>query len=83
MIITYGDLDFTNHCEYIDRNVLTHFEQKDLDLKVELEPRLSTPKYKTEYFMPELISDPESQGKVGISYLCNEVNKDNYETFCL
>jgi Zn-dependent M16 (insulinase) family peptidase len=69
MIMTYGDLDFTNHCEYIDRNVLTHFEQKDLNFTVELEPRLSTPKYKTEYFMPELISDPESQGKVGISYL--------------
>lgn len=81
--ITYGDLDFTKHLEYVDRHVLTHFERKDIDPKMEPEPRLEQPKYKVEYFMPELINEPESQGKIGISYLCNEVNKDSYETFCL
>ena len=81
--LTYGDLDFTNHLEFINRSVFTHFDRNEKNQAVKNEPKFTVPKYKTEYFMPELISDPESQGKVGISFLCNEVNKDNYETFCL
>ena len=81
--LTYGDLDFTHNLEFINENVLSQFERKDLNQSVVMEDRLTSPRVKTEYFMPELISDVESQGKIGISYLCNEVNKDNYETFCL
>ena len=80
-IVTYGDLDFSQHLEFINTNIYSKFDKKNLNPVVENEPRLSTPKYKTEYFMPELISDTESQGKLGISYLCNEIHKDSYETF--
>lgn len=74
-------MDFTNHLAYIDKRIFENFEKKELNLSVVKEKRWTEPKYKTEYFMPELTNDPESQGKLGITYLCNEVNADSYETF--
>lgn len=33
--------------------------------------------------MPDLMSEPESQVKLGISYLCNDLVGGSYETFCM
>ena len=83
MFITYGDLDFTKHIEFIEDKVLKHFEKKDLNFIVDLEPRFAEPKIKTEFFMPDLINDPESQGKISYNFLWNDITKDPYENFCL
>ena len=83
MFITYGDLDFTKHIEFIEDKVLKHFDKKELNFVVDLESRLKEPKVKTEYFMPDLINDPESQGKFSYNFLWNDVTKDQYENFWL
>lgn len=81
MFITYGDLDFTKHIETIQDKVLQHFKYREVDASVKPEPRFTQPKTVTEYFMPELNDDIESQGKFGFTFLCNDVSKDSYESF--
>ena len=83
MFMSYGDLDFTKYLEIIERQALQHFEFKDVGVSINEEPRFAEPKTVTEYFMPELNEDTESQGRFGYTFLCNDVVKDSYESFCL
>ena len=81
MFMSYGDLDFTKYIEIIDRQVLQHFEYRDVGVSINEEPRFTEPKTVTEYFMPELNEDTESQGRFGYTFLCNDVGRDSYESF--
>jgi Zn-dependent M16 (insulinase) family peptidase len=87
VLMSYGDLDFTKHLEYIEREVLAKFERNDLaprESEIPLEaPRLTAPLHKETRFMPDLMADADQQTKLGITYLCNQPAADPYETFCL
>ena len=84
--LTYGDLDFADHLKFIDQEVIgnSKFENQDAsssELLLE-----STPKemIRAEVkFMPDLMSDPGSQTIFGLSYLCNQMSEDSFETFKL
>jgi len=85
---SYGDLDFTQHLEYLATNVLHRFDNKDAATilsgsEIPLEQRFSSPVSKEVRFMPDLMSEAETQTKFGVSYLCNQVGKDSYEAFCM
>jgi Zn-dependent M16 (insulinase) family peptidase len=72
--LSYGDLDFTKHLEFIQREVLAKFKRNDVALKesdVTLETRLKEPIHREVRFMPDLMSEPDQQTKLGVSYLCN------------
>jgi Zn-dependent M16 (insulinase) family peptidase len=87
VLMSYGDLDFTKHLEYIEREVLAKFERNDLaprESEIPLEaPRRTAPLNKETRFMPDLMADADQQTKLGITYLCNQPAADPYETFCL
>ena len=74
--LSYGDLDFTQHLEYIERNALHRFDNKQADAirkasELPKEERFKEAKIKDELFMPDLMSEAETQAKYGITYLCN------------
>ena len=72
--MSYGDLDFSKHLEFIEREVLAKFKRNDAAVKeseITLESRLKEPIHKEHRFMPDLMSDADQQTKLGISYLCN------------
>lgn len=84
--LSYGDLDFTKHLEYIQHEVLSKFKRNDEAVKesdITIEPRFKEPVHKEHRFMPDLMSEADTQVKLGISYLCNEVSKDPFEAFCM
>jgi Zn-dependent M16 (insulinase) family peptidase len=51
--------------------------------EIPIEDRFKQTVIKDELFMPDLMSESETQAKYGISYLCNKVSDDPYETFCM
>jgi len=72
--MSYGDLDFTKHLEFVEREVLTKFKRNDAAVKeseISLEERLKESIHREHRFMPDLMSDPNQQTKLGISFLCN------------
>ena len=84
--MSYGDLDFSKHLEFIEREVMSKFNRNDVAAKeseVTLETRLKEPIHREHRFMPDLMSEPNMQTKLGISYLCNQQNEDPYEAFCM
>lgn len=84
--LTYGDLDFTDHLAFINREVLKDFtERKEVSSELLLDqpdPQHSTHQASVD-FMPDMMSAPETQGKMGITYVCQEMCQDPYEAFKL
>ena len=85
---SYGDLDFTRHLEFINEKVLRRFDNKDRDAIISssellTEDRFAVPKERAERFMPDLMSEADTQTKMGVSFLCNNAAKETYESFCL
>ena len=59
--MSYGDLDFTKHLEFVEREVLAHFERKDnIPSEIIVEDRFAEPIHKEHRFMPDLMSDADS-----------------------
>lgn len=84
--LSYGDLDFTKHLEYINSEVLSKFKRSDISVsssEILLEDRLKEPIHREHRFMPDLMSEPDQQTKLGISFLCNQLSQDPYEAFCM
>jgi len=71
--MSYGDLDFTQHLQYIEEAALKNFERLDVPSEIIKEPGFSAPISKEVKFMPDLMSEPESQVKLGMTFLCNEM----------
>ena len=84
--LSYGDLDFTKHLEFVEREVLAKFQRNDAAVResdIALESRLKEPIHREHRFMPDLMSDPNQQTKLGISFLCNQLSQDPYESFVM
>ena len=84
--MSYGDLDFTKHLEFVEREVLAKFQRNDAagrESDITLESRLKEPIHREHRFMPDLMSDPNQQTKLGISFLCNQLSQDPYESFAM
>lgn len=65
---------------------MAKFKRNDAAVResdIALEPHLKEPIHKEHRFMPDLMSDENSQTKLGISFLCNELSKDPYESFVM
>ena len=86
VLMSYGDLNFASHLEFVEQEVLAKFKKNEESAKqsdIPLEPRLREPINKEHRFMPDLMSEAESQAKLGISFLVNQPSADPYETFCM
>jgi presequence protease len=60
--LSYGDLDFSKHLEFIAREVLTKFQRNEAAVKeseITLEQRLLEPIHREHRFMPDLMSEAE------------------------
>ena len=60
--MSYGDLDFSKHLEFIANEVLHKFKRNDAAVKeseILLESRLSEPIHREHRFMPDLMSEAE------------------------
>jgi presequence protease len=60
--LSYGDLDFTKHLEYINSEVLSKFNRSDISVsssEILLEDRLKEPIHREHRFMPDLMSEPD------------------------
>ena len=54
-------MDFTKHLEFVEREVLAHFERKDnIPSEIIVEDRFAEPIHKEHRFMPDLMSDADS-----------------------
>ena len=83
---TYGDLDFREHLKFVETEVLKPNFKRNTDINSEilLDPIRQNPIYKEEQFQPDLMSPPDKQAKLGLSYLLNfDPQKNAYETFCM
>eukprot|EP01022_Parablepharisma_sp_SALTPOND_P018942 TRINITY_DN3165_c0_g1_i1.p1 TRINITY_DN3165_c0_g1~~TRINITY_DN3165_c0_g1_i1.p1 ORF type:complete len:1146 (-),score=91.33 TRINITY_DN3165_c0_g1_i1:6051-9374(-) len=82
---SFGDLDFTEHLELIDKNVLSQFEgPREVNSQIAREPRKAGQiKTVEEGCMPDRMRPLNQQGKFAISCLCTEAFADPYETFTL
>jgi Zn-dependent M16 (insulinase) family peptidase len=72
--MSYGDLDFSKHLEFIEREVLIKFKRNDEAVKgsdITLEQRFKEPIHKEHRFMPDMMSEPDQQTKLGLSFLTN------------
>ncbi len=83
---TYGDLDFTEHLKFVEKEVLQPHFKRNSEIKSELalEDPADVPSHKEENFMPDLMSEADRQAKLGLSFLC-QLNPavESYESFCL
>lgn len=85
---SYGDLDFTQHLDFLDKNYLSKYGLEDLKSKKALEV---TPAKKLQSPITLHIKGPKDpfsmeegkDGKFGIAYLCNDVVNDSFDSFCL
>lgn len=60
VFLSYGDLDFTKHLEYINNTVLAKFDRKDnIPSNVLKEDRFAVPVHKEIRFMPDLMSESD------------------------
>lgn len=83
---SYGDLDFTKHLQFVQDEVLRpHFTRNEsIKSELTLEQLRSEPITKSEQFMPDLMSPPEQQCKLGLFFLLNiDPAADPYEAFCM
>jgi presequence protease len=84
--MSYGDLDFTKHLEFIGSEVLTKFQRNDQAVKesnIVVESRFPEPVHREYRFMPDLMSEADTQTKLAFSFLCNQLSEDPYEAFCM
>jgi Zn-dependent M16 (insulinase) family peptidase len=63
--------------------ILKPFKKEEIPSELAKEDRFAEPLIKEERFMPDLMSEPETQVKLGMTFLCNELNQDPYEVFCM
>ena len=82
--MTYGDLDFTSHLEFIEKQVLNKFERRDgIQSEVLTEPIGTEMKRADVKFQPDQMSPAEDQCKMSITYVCDTFQTDSYENFKL
>ena len=88
--MSYGDLDFTKHLDFIQKEVLAKYERNDAartGSELLSEEPLKVPINKEHRFMPDMMSEPDMQTKLGISFLVSKsgVPKEEqpYEGFCM
>lgn len=74
---SYGDLDFTEHLEFINRNFLSQHQAIDPETEIPLQKRFNLPEEIKIKSPPDPTAiDPERQGQYAVSYLCNDVKED-------
>ena len=84
--LSYGDLDFTRHLEFISKEVMPKYQRNEAAVKasdIPLEDRLREPINRETRFMPDLTGEADLQTKLGITYLANQAAADPYESFCM
>lgn len=58
--LSYGDLDFTKHLAFVEKEVLSRFQKKtDIPSELVLEERFREPVHHEHRFMPDLMSEPD------------------------
>jgi len=86
-IFTYGDMDFTQHLDFVQNQVLkgqTRNTECVAQSQLVLEQKRGAPLFTTEKFMPDLMQEEGKQAKLGLAFLCDLVPAENpYEAFAL
>lgn len=79
--ISYGDLDFTENLKNLNENLLEKYEKNTDDILIEDSIRIEKEREIIDYYIPELLGDSEGTSKFSISFLCQNINENLYETF--
>ena len=81
---SYGDLDFTEHLKYLQRNYLHKYQKNPKTIELKNAKKLDAPKTLTLTGPKDPFSlEPGKDGKFGVAYLCNDIVKDNFTSFSL
>lgn len=80
----YGDMDIKKYLNELEEKALDKFDRLEQDTSVNLVKKLSKPlDIEAKFPADEVQVDPESQGKIAISYVIEEMSKDPYTNFCM
>ncbi|PIE74858.1 MAG: peptidase M16 [Deltaproteobacteria bacterium] len=75
---TYGNLDIKEHLEYINKNILEHFEKIDPGTDVPNQPRWTSPK-KAEYTYPaDGETELEKKSQAAVAWLLSDI-RDSFD----
>jgi len=81
---SYGDMDFTEHLQFVNDNYLKHYNAIDPKTEVPKTKRLSNPIEVKLKSPPDAVAiDPEKQAKLGITFLCNDIVQDPFTSISL
>ncbi len=79
--ISYGDLNFLENLENLNEGILNNYQKNNEKIFIPDSLRIDKPKEIIDYYMPEMGVGEEDVSKFSISFLCEDINKDTYETF--
>jgi len=76
-LYSYGDLDFTQHLQFIHEKYLKTYQPITPETGIPLQPRFDFPvEIKIQSPPDPVAMDPQRQSQFGVSYLCNDVVSD-------
>ncbi|CAG9328104.1 PITRM1_1 [Blepharisma stoltei] len=80
----YGDLDIQKHINELEEHALNKFTKQEIDSEIKLAPRRQHPLEMTARIpMGWKPIDPNRPSQFSMTFLCNEISKDPYLTFCM
>ena len=79
---TYGDFPLADHLAFIEKRVLSHFEQIDPQTDVPSQPRWKAPRTATYYYPADPSEDMEKKSQVCLAWLGPDI-RDAYEVLVM
>lgn len=79
--VSIGDLNFIENLEMLNETVLQKYDKNPEKIIVYPSMRLEQHKEIIDFYMPEIGVGEDEASKFAISFLCNNINDDIYETF--